>query len=364
MSNSKTNYNKLVKERLSTWRTEFEQTNSVLLNNSAIAKEMYNRFGISTSPAKIGEMFNLQSNREVKLSELIALAQLFDIPLWDICEHPNTFSTTIDVSTLVKGNHSKHSNISQLNNHYYTGKYYCYYFKPKHFENHLKPVEESNIEECELTIEIKNGHTTVVLNEMKSDTTFYGEPMPSFTLTGNLYRFRNTEIAYSFIKDETGRRAIALMFTYLNLSADIRYYITAGMMTFSLNQTHEPLFQKMAIFRVRQKYKNPKTEKILRGILALNSGPIILDNEAICKLINEDPTLKQVLSPQNALKKCYVYLESAIKSNSFFILNENERIEKLLDIKRNSLYPAHEIISETDSFTDFIKDFQCQQLNK
>lgn len=68
--------------------------------------------------------------------------------------------------------------------------------------------------------------------------------MPLFKLTGDLKLLENPSIAYSFISDDTGRRAMALMFRYLNLNSDIRYYIPAGMLTFSTNKTHEPLFQK------------------------------------------------------------------------------------------------------------------------
>ena len=133
------------------------------------------------------------------------------------------------------------------------------------------------------------------------------------------------------------------------------------MMTFSLNQTHEPLFQKMAVFRVRQDYKAKESSEILRGILALNTSPIIIDELTLKQLSESDDTLRKLLSEENALEKCFVFSESTIRGNSFFILDENQKVKKLLQIRKNSLFPAHEIISEPDSFADFIKDYQQKQ---
>lgn len=103
------------------------------------------KFGIFTSPAKIGEMFKIEKPREVKLQELVALAQMFNIPLWDICEFPNAPTSNIDLSKLVRKSNLKQNAVQQLNNVFYEGDYYCYYFKPKHFQDHLKAVEESSI---------------------------------------------------------------------------------------------------------------------------------------------------------------------------------------------------------------------------
>lgn len=357
-------YNSHVKQKLIAWRDSFEEANSARLNYSAIAKKMEVDFHIKTSPQKISAMFDSASDREVKLQEVAALAQIFNIPLQNICEYPNAPASNIDLSKLVSQSKTRQSSIKQLNNSFYAGDYYCYYFKAKHHHDQLKPVEESDIEEATLKISIENGHTVVTLKEIKSSTTFYGKPMPSFTLTGNLYHFENTDIAYSFITDETGRRAMALMFTYLNLSADIRYYITVAMMTFSLNQTHNPLFQKMAVFRVRQNYDKPETAEILRGILALNTCPIVIDEETLNKLIDQDEVVKRLISSEKALKKCYIFSEAVIRSNSFFISDENEKIQKILQLRKNSLFPAHEIISEPDAFADFIKQYQCAQLKE
>jgi hypothetical protein len=361
----KLDYNARVKERLIAWRDAFEEANcGAKLNYSAIADKMKHDFDITTSPQKISAMFDSQSQREVKLQEVAALCQIFNIPMQSICEYPKAPVSDMERLSLVKRKNAKQEGIRHLNNAFYEGQYYCYYFRPKHFHDKLKPVEESILEEAMLDIRIKHGNTVVTLTEMKVGKTFTGDKVPqSFVLTGNLYHFENTDMAYSFLTDETGRRAMALMFTYLNLCADIRFYITVGMMTFATNQTHVPLFQKMAVFRVRQKvHEDPKQAELVRGILALNTCPIVLDEETMDRLVAEDEDLASLIAREKALKKCYVFSEAAIRSGCFFIQDDDVKMQKLLKLRRNSLYPAHEIVSEPDYFADFIKHYQQSQL--
>lgn len=355
-------YNATIKERLFRWREAFEASSGLKLNISAIANLMQEQFHITTSPQKISAMFDITSTREVKLAELVALAQIFDIPLWDICSYPNAPSSGIDLHKLVGRSNSATPAVRQLSNPYYAGEYHCYYFRPKHYADRLKPVEENSVEEATLTIEQTGGRSTVTFRECKHNTSFFGEPMPAFTLTGTLYLFENTGMAYCFLSDETGRRAMALMFQYLNLSADVRYYITAGMMTFSVNQTHEPLFQKMAIFRVPQNLENAEEMEILRGILALNTASIALDEETIAQLTQEDERVRRLISPEKALKKCCLFSEAALRSDAFFIQDEYEKMELLLQVRKHSLFPAHEIVSESDAFADFVRKLQQRQM--
>ena len=361
------NYNTAIKERLVRWRNEFEAANcGAKLNYAAIAQRMEEDFHITTSPQKISAMFDPVSRREVKLQELAALCQIFHIPMQDLCAFPNAAASDLELSGLVSRKNARNLAIKQLNNPYYQGTYYCYYFRPKHFRDRLKPVEESDIEEAILEISIKDGQTTVTLQEMKARKTFYEDQMlPSFTLKGKLYHIDDTDMAYSFITDATGRRVMALMFTFLNISADIRFYMTIAMTTFSANQTHLPLFQKMAAFRVRQDvYGNRAVSDTIRGILAMNTSPIMIDEETLAQLTAEDEDLRKLISPEKALKKCYVFSEAAIRSDSFFIHDEDEKMQKMLKLRKNSLYPAHEIVAEPEYFADFVKNFQKRQLHE
>lgn len=360
-------YNAHVKQKLIAWRDAFEKANcDAKLNYSAIAERMERDFGISTSPQKISAMFDRQSSREVKLQELAALCQIFNIPIQDICEYPGAPSSDMDVSGLISRKNGKRNAVRHLNNPFYQGRYYCYYFRKKHFQDKLKPVEESDISESIMDIQIENGNTTVTLTENKVTSNFFGDQVAhAFTLTGKLYHFENTDMAYSFITDTTGRRAMALMFSFLNLSADVRYYMTMGMMTFAMNQTHVPLFQKMAVFRVRQDvYNDPEQADVVRGILALNTCPIILDEETMLRLMEEDEDIRKLISPEKALKKCYNFSETAIRSASYFIHDDDAKMRLLLKLRKNSLYPAHEIIAEQDYFSDFIRHYQQNQLRE
>lgn len=366
MSNDTFNYNMFVKHNLIKWRDAFETTNHVTLNYTAIANALQTHFNISTSTQKVAAMFNSQSPREIKLQELVAIAQIFDIPLWDLCQYPNNPDSGINTYSLTKQTKDSNGSVHELRNHsYFTEEgqyYYCYYFKPKDFQNRIKPVENLPIEEARMSISLKDGHTMVTLEEMKSGTTFYGDPMPSFLLTGPLYQYENQNMAYSFIADKTGNRVMALMFTFLNLSADIRYYMTVGMMTFSQNQTHEPLFQKMAVFRVQQNYQDEKNAEVLRGILALNSSPLLLDEDTIARL-EEDDVMRKLLSEGKSPKRYYAYNEAVLR-DSFTLPDSKERTRILLQLRKNSFYPAQEVVSETDAFTDFIKHYQVSQLHK
>jgi hypothetical protein len=82
------------------------------------------------------------------------------------------------------------------------------------------------------------------------------------------------------------------------------------------------------------------------------------------RLMEEDEDIRKLIGPEKALKKCYSFSEIAIRSASYFIRNDDEKMRLLLKLRKNSLYPAHEIIAEPDYFADFIKHYQQQQLRE
>ncbi len=355
-------YNILIKKRLIEWKQNFElEMEGMSLNYAKIADEIKNRYKIQTTAAKIGAMFNPEETRSIQLPELTALAQIFDIPIWDLCAHPVQMTTPKDYSSFVRKKRNPNTNIEPVTNDLYYGEYWAYYLRPKHYDGQINPLEKIDLEESRIVIAEDKNRSTLSLEEQKTTTTFDGKPMPSYTLTGDLYRFLGSNVAYSFITDPVNWKAMAIMFSYLNIDADIRYYMTAGMMTFSQNTPKSPLFQKMAIFKKRQDYKDKKTADIIRGILSLNSGPIPITESAIEKLIEENPSWKSVLVEEKALEKGYIFSESSIRDNLYPIEDDMEKMKMLLEVREKSVLPAHEIVCESDTFTDFIKRFQLQQ---
>jgi len=361
---AETPYNAVVKARLDDWRKKFETHNNVRLNYAAIAEKM-KKMGIHTSAQKIGAMFDPEKpEREVKLRELVALCKMFRIPMMEICDFSD-FPDHIDVAELVRGDGTKGEEIAQFTDKFYIGDYFCYTFEAKHYEDRIYPVQKSNLEESRLNISIEQGETIVTLSEMKATTSFYGKAMPSFVLKGKLYHLKNTDMAYSFVSDPTGRRSAALFFSYLNLSDDVRYYMTVAKLGISTNQTHMPIFQKMAVFRERQNvYTNAEEADIVRGILALNTAPIILDEETIEELIREDEDFQRLLSTDRALKKCYAFSEMALRCEAFFIEDEYEKMKKMLKLRKNSMLAGYEVVYEPNNFADFIREYQKNQMNK
>lgn len=357
-------YTRLVKKRLIEWKKSFEdQLGGIELNYAAIARTLEQQFGIYVSAALIGKMFVQEDDREVRLDVLTALAQLFNIPIWEICEHPSDASSNIAIGSLVKWKNKGYRDRQPITNKYYEGDYYCYYFTQSHADDDIRPIEELPLREAILSISIENGRTRVTFKQTMYEKGFYGDTLDPYILTGDLYRFTQSDIAYSFIANEDGRRFMALMFSYLELATDIRYYMTMAMLTLSFNQTHTPLFQKMAVFRERQNTKDPAQSAVIRGILALNSSPIILDSETCRKLIAENPILENALSPDKAIMKdCLLYSEAAVRSSLFAVSDKYDKTNLLLKVRHSSLLPAHEVVSEEDHFARFIKEYQMRQM--
>ena len=86
-------------------------------------------------PIRISAIHNyidVLSKREVKLQELSALCQIFNIPIQDICEYPNAATSDLELSRLTSRKNAKHLTVKHLINPFCEGRYYCYYFRPKH----------------------------------------------------------------------------------------------------------------------------------------------------------------------------------------------------------------------------------------
>ena len=148
---------------------------------------------------------------------------------------------------------------------------------------------------------------------------------------------------------------------------DILYYTTIGMMCFTLNEIHQPLFQKMALFRVEQNLSDPVCEDVIRGILALDTDPILIEQEVFDAAIEHDPYFGEKLGllRENAqlTKPCYQFSEQTIRQSSYpWTLEESSKV--ILKLKEMSTSPAHEVIHDQEYFRTFIKHYQQKQLEQ
>lgn len=366
-------YNKKIKERLSIWLDEL-RTNGFDLNFELLAQKMTDDYGISTTAQKLRPMFNTMSDREVKLAELAALAHIIQIPIGELCEFPNAPSV-VGLHTPWVQPRKKSTSIKEINtlkNPFYHGDFYAYYFHPRRTDKLDRqgdsPVSGTRIDEAFIKIQIENGDPYIILTEQSIRMDFYGEKvLDHFILKGKLYLIDGAQIAYSFITDEEARRTYALMFKYRNFGKDILYYTTAGMMTFTLNEIHQPIFQKMALFRVKQHLDDPVCEDVIRGILSLDTDPIIIEQDILDSAIEQDAYFGQRLAllRQNATltKPCYQFSEQSIRQSSYPWTLE-ESTEVILKLKEMSTSPAHEIIHDQEYFRTFIKHYQQKQMKK
>lgn len=366
-------YNKKIKQRLSDWLDDL-RANGFDVNFEFLAQKMSDDYGISTTAQKLRPMFNTMSDREVKLAELAALAHIIQIPLGELCEFPNA-PTITDLQTPYIYPRKKNNDpnaFQQLRNIFYHGQYHAYYFHPKQTDKLDRrgdsPVSGTRIDEATVEIKVVNGEPFVILTEQSVHMDFYGKKvLDHFILKGKIYLIDSAQIAYSFITDEEARRTYTLMFKYRNFSKDILHYITAGMLTFSLNEIHQPLFQKMALFREKQDLTNPICEDIIRGILALNNDPMIIEQDVLDAAIENDvyfgEKLAQLRKDATLSKPCYQISEQAIRQSSYDWTLE-ESTEVILKLKELSTSPAHEIIHDQEYFRTFIKIYQQNQMKK
>lgn len=362
-------YNQKIKERLSEWLDNLRES-GFDINFRKLCENLESTYKLKTSEQKLRQMFDPTKPREIKLAELAALAHMLQIPLSTLCEFPNTPAVTLDRPWIYhKEYKNKRPGISKLMNDFYNGKYFAYYFKPKHFDRidlgGKEPVSSSVIEEATVEIKLEKGEPYVILKESSITHDFYGQKiLDNFILKGKLYLIETPKIAYSFLTDPAARRSIALMFEYRDFSKDILYYRTAAMLTVALNEIHTPLFQKIALFRVPQDLSDTANENIIRGILALNTGPIMIEKNLFEEAKNSEEYSRyklKDLEPKEE-KTYYIFSEAAIR-DSAHNWTADESVEILLKLREMSIFQAHEIVSEPEYFRNFIKDFQQAHKN-
>ncbi len=354
-------YYKLIKDRLS----EYERTlaaQGYQLIYSQLAANMCTQYNIETSDQKIRAMFSASgsSDREIPLAEMVALCHMLHIPIYDICGFPEAPSAEIDPPWLKRINPNDNSGINQLYDEFYLGKYYCYYFSRDYLDNTQlagkSQAEMANIRAAELTIEHEDCVTTAYYREQFEDSDFYKKTaLEQLELKGRVYLLERPKQIYTLLMDSQGKLLFSLLFDYRIYSKDILYYRTAAMTTFSeYPHPQQPLFQKMALFRVKQDLTNPETEKMIRGILTLNSNNILVEKSKFNQMILDNPELSKL---NHTLENYYSFNETDIL-NQKLPWSYNEKINAILQLRQVSTSPAQEIISDDKNFSQYTKAVQ------
>lgn len=360
-------YNEKVKEALYEWKMKVEE-DCYRLNFESLSEKLEGN-GIYISAQLLRRMFNPDSDYKVPLKELVAVTQILGIPLNIVCKPFALSNINLETSGILKRRKTKkEEGIEYFFDLFYDGEFYAYYFKKKHLDsislNGKTPVEGMEIEEVRIRIKNTDNCTILELEELTPHLDFYNKKeLSRFVLEGQLYTIRS-KMAYSFIKDPEARRTMTIMFNYKSYSKDIMFYRTAAMLTISTNEKQTPLFQKMAIFKERQDLKNPEECDVIRGILALNSNPIMIEEDVFNEMCKNDKILERIKDIQKSKSKSYYTFYESDLRNLQIPCQSEERMKTILKLRQHSCFSAHEIVSEPEYFGEFIKNYQQDQLEK
>jgi hypothetical protein len=109
--------------------------------------------------------------------------------------------------------------------------------------------------------------------------------------------------------------------------------------------------------------EDKRNEDILRGILSLNSGPIMIEKDYYDSVRDDaaykDYKLNELLPAEE--KTYYIFSEPSIR-DSVHNWTSDESVQILLKLREMSAFQAHEIVSEPEYFQTFIKKFQQMQM--
>ena len=345
-------YHEAIKKKLCQWRTKQENENLMEIDFPMLVQRMQ-QYGVYTSEQKLKAMFALGNDRKIQLAEIVALCELLRFPLGDICAlQRKPDETDFRYPWLKKksdGTAAKIGEITALTDVHYHHEYHCVYFRTRYHSplelGGRKPAQAIPLKMVKLKIFMENGTSQAILTDE------YG-----FQISGRVFLIERSRQIFVRLLDAKGLRFIHLLLPYRNYSVDPMYYRTAGMMTISYNDREAPLFQKMAMFRMKPDLRDLATESLIRGILTLDSREIMIEEEDFEALIQEDEAfaeLKDFVKP----KQYYVFREEDF-ANPKLSWNREERIRKLLHLRQMSELSAHEIVSDSEDLAKFLKEIQ------
>lgn len=347
-------YHKSIKQKLYDWMVELETACNMKLDFKRLADRMM-EYGIETTDQKLRMMFNTAEPRKIQLAEMMALCEILHLSVYEFCALPALPETESDLLQepapwfRKTGDTPKASGISSLNAPHYYGDYHCYFFKPKHMSamalGGKKGAEGLPLKEAKLQLREEGGVCFATLTD--------GD---GFTMRGRVFLIERSRQVCTRLLDREGMRMINLLFSYRDYSVTPLMYRTAGMLTVSYNDREAPLFQKMAMFRVKQDLGDSTTESLVRGILTLDSQNILVEKERFDALLREDEAFGGLNPP---VRNYCVFRESDF-SGTDLPWSYGERVLRLLKLRQISELSSHEIVDDSEDLAKFLMTMQFQ----
>ena len=354
-----TQYHVKIKEKLAKIMDNYDKM-GFSINFERLSDVMKTEYNLDVSAQKLRAMFDIQNtSRKLQLAELAAVCDILGISLNELCQFPSSPVRELNPSWLDPKDDEHKSKIPHiLDNRFFYGKYYCYYYKQRPLSGAKLgkkfAAKETPIYCAELNIYEKNGFSYAAMTESFTSQNFdMTHPMESFTYEGKVYLLDNPNQVYMMLMDKGGSHFMCIVFDYQNYTKDVMYYRSAALLT-SGTSTKKPLLEKIIILRQKLDLSNKKHLEMLRGMLTLNAHKISIRKSVFEDLCKEYPNLNTIPRTE----------ESYIVFNEMEILNHNSDMEyndkknSILVLRQNSELPIQCLIDEDGDFHEMVKEFQ------
>lgn len=354
-------YNK-VKERLFDVVNRYEEA-GFTINLSKLAEIIRDKYKIDTSYQIIQSIFSNKlindKVRKIPLAEIVALCDIFQVPVSQICRFENAPSRELNPSWLIPHGTNQDNLPETLTNPFYFGDYYCYYYKEKPFSSaklgDKYPAKETIIKTAKLSISERSGFSYATLTETNDTLSFAQDRLlERFTYEGKLYYLYKPNQIYGALMDQEGKRLVCLMFDFHNYSKDVMYYRTAAMLTSTIEQHPRPIYQKMIILRTKLDLENDYHLKTLRGMLSLESNKLLVKKDRFDYLAEDYPDLSQL----NYKTEEYNSLSENEILNQQSDMTYEQKKDLILLLRQNSSLNIQNVAGEDFDFSDMVKGIQ------
>lgn len=354
----KVTYIKEVKKRLRMRRDELKEHYSLELSINQMVKVMWERYKVRTTPSKLAAMFDPADQRSISLPELVAACEVLGLNLSEVTaltiHNPEEFS----VWRKTPGEPRK-TGVAPIDNPFYFGRYFGYYFRPKKFSGQLSGEQsESEVQPIwvgELEIQKIGERTRAKFLEQGQGERFdQSGQLPGLELTGDVYLLGHMNQVYVLLSDETGNRHMNMLFNYYNLSKDVLYFKIGSVLSVSVNQYRRPVFQRMALFREKLNLEVPEIEEVLRGILTMSDDELLVEAEKFEQMKKDDPMLSQFHCEK---KSYYVFNEPGLFYQRT-AMSYNQKAERIMKLKNASTAAAIHTVEEQEGFSQYAKALQ------